>query len=278
VRQLVRVARELSEFARTTRALSPVALAVRDALLRAREPALLLFRDLPLACSMQPFIEIGTVPDEEIEAFVVKLRSALRELRLAYQKLLDSIEEALRTRLGLPASATAFREALALRAARLLSFAVESQLRGFLALACEDRPREEWLASLGALVSGKPPDVWHDRDVGQARFSMEVVLRRFLSLESMLFGSEAAFTDDVRTLVRVAVSPPQQRGRSLIVSLEPGHEPSFSAARGQIQSVVDHLSASVSRDTILAALGLLAHEIMSEIDNARDGFNQKETP
>jgi hypothetical protein len=87
VRQLVRIGRELSEFAQTTRALSSSALAVREALLRAKEPASFLFRDLPLACGTQPFEAMGKASREYIDAFVEKLREAIRELRLAYPSL-----------------------------------------------------------------------------------------------------------------------------------------------------------------------------------------------
>src|SRR5262249_32916437 len=55
VRQFVRVARELTDFARTTKTIAPKAQAVREALLRAREPAPLLFHELPVACGRPSF-------------------------------------------------------------------------------------------------------------------------------------------------------------------------------------------------------------------------------
>src|SRR5207245_2470016 len=46
---------ELPEYARLTRRLSLDARAVRDAILRASEPATLLFNDLPAALGLEPF-------------------------------------------------------------------------------------------------------------------------------------------------------------------------------------------------------------------------------
>jgi len=278
VRQLVRIVRELSEYARTTRSLAPGALAVREALLRAREPASLLFRDLPLACGMKPFGATGTGTVEDTEAFVERLRGAIRELRFAYPKLLDTIEDALRTGLGLPADTGAFREDLAVRAARLSPIAVEPQLQAFLALAGEAQPRDEWLAAIGALLSGKPPSMWHDQDLEQTQFTMGILIRRFSSLESMLESPEAAAAGDVHSLVRVAVSPPHQRARSLIVALRPEHEPLFGSVHAQMQEVAARLSASVPRASILAALGLVMHDLMSEVNRERHGSEQQVTP
>jgi hypothetical protein len=119
--------------------------------------------------------------------------------------------------------------------------------------------------------------MWHDGDVEQAQFTIGILLRRFLSVESMLDAPEAATASDVRSLVRIAVSPPQARERSLIVELPADDEPWFGAVHARMQEITAHLSASVPRDSILAALGLLMHELMSEIDHVRRGSEDQVT-
>jgi hypothetical protein len=100
VRQLVRVARDLTDFARTTKTVSPKAQAVREALLRAKEPAPLLFHDLPIACGREQFDAKGAAAEGEVEAFVEELRACVRELQRAYNDLLETIEDAVRTGLS----------------------------------------------------------------------------------------------------------------------------------------------------------------------------------
>jgi hypothetical protein len=276
VRQLVRVVSDLPEFARTTRLLPTRTLAVREALLRAKEPASLLFHDLPLACGIPGFEATGTAPGSDIEAFIGELRAAFRELRLAYPNLLDSIVEAIRADLSLPADEATLRGALAHRAARLLPVAVEPELKAFLVAVCEDQPREDWLASLGMMFAGKPLNLWRDQDVEKARFTIKSLCRSWGKLESVLDAPEAA-TADVLSFMRVAVVTPQGGERSLVVDLRPGDEAAFRSIRAQIQDIVAQLSASMPRETMFAALGLSLYERISEIHDAKRVENLQAT-
>ena len=163
VRQLVRVVRELPELARTTKAISPAAQALREALLRAREPATLLFRDLPIACGVPPFEAEGTTSGEEVERFIEGLRAAVRELRSA------------------PETATA----------------------------------------------------------------------------------------DARSRLRVAVTLPQQRERSMILSIQPEHDALIGSLGTHIQNIAARLPAPVARESVIAALGIVMHGLMSEIQDTK---------
>lgn len=163
VRQFVRVVRELPEFARTTKAISPAAQALREALLRAREPATLLFRDLPIACGVPPFEAEGTTSGEVVERFIEGLRAAVRELRTA---------------------------------------------------------------------------------------------------------PEAA-TTDARSLLRVAVTMPQQRERSMLLSAQPEHDAMIGSICTQIQNIAARLPASVARESVVAALGIVMHGLISEIQDTK---------
>ncbi len=266
VRQFVRVARELPEFARTTKAISPAAQALRDVLLRAREPATLLFHDLPIVCGVPPFEAAGTTSCEAIERVVETLKAAVREMRLAYPALLDAIEEALRAELGLPADTTELRKDLARRAARLVPIAIEPTLAAFLTRACDDLPRDEWLVTLGAMVAGKPPTMWRDADLERARLTIKRLGRLFLSLESVLDAPEAP-TADARSFLRVAVMVPRHRERSMILSLQPEHEVIIGTICAQIKDIAAGLPAAVAREAVLAALGIVIQGLMSEIQN-----------
>lgn len=278
VRQLVRVVRELTDFARTTKTLSPKAQAVRAALLRAREPAPLLFQELPVACGRPSFEAKGGPSEADVEAFVEELRATIREIQLAYPNLLDAIEDAIRTGLNLPNDALRLRRELADRADRLLPLAVDAQLKAFLLrVSDEDLRREEWIVSVGTLLGGKPPESWHDRDIDQMRLTLGLVCRRFASLETMLIGPDTTPTPNDPPLLRVTVTQPGQVEQERVVPLRVADEVLVASVCSQLRAVADSAAASLPREAIVAALGLVARDIIAEI-NGQVQSSDREVP
>lgn len=278
VRQFVRVVRELTDFARTTKTISPKAQAVREALLRARDPAPLLFKELPIACGRDPFDAKGPPSESEVEAFVEELRAVIRELQLAYPNLLDSIEDAVRTGLNLPNDQQRLRRELADRAERLLPVAVDAPLKAFLVRAGdEDLRREEWTVSVGTLLGGKPPESWHDRDIDQMRLNLGLVCRRFASLESMLIGPETTPTPNDPALLRVTITQPGHLEQERVVPLRQADDALVASVCSQIRAVCDSAAASLPKEAIVAALGLVARDIIAEI-NRQGHTPEREVP
>jgi len=95
VRPLCVFAAQLPEYTRNTKQLTPGTLAVREALLAAREPSTLLFRGLPIALGLEPFqqSDLAQSGSKRVQAFIVSLRAALNELRLALPQLKNRIRE-----------------------------------------------------------------------------------------------------------------------------------------------------------------------------------------
>ena len=267
VRQFVRVVRELTDFARITKTLSPKAQAVRETLLRARDPAPLLFNELPIACGRPAFDAVGAPSEGDVEIFVEELRVVIRELQLAYPSLLDSIEDSIRTGLNLPNDQHSLRRELGDRAARLLPVAVDANLKAFLIrVSDEDLGREEWIVSAGTLLAGKPPESWHDRDIDQMRLTLGLVCRRFASLESMLIGPETTPTPNDPPLLRVTVTQPGQLEQERVVPLRYADEALVASVCTQLRAVAESAAASLPREAIVAALGLVARDIIAEIN------------
>jgi hypothetical protein len=236
VRRLVRVIADLTDFARTTKTVSRKAQAVRQALIAAREPAPLLFEELPVACGLPAFAASGEQSERDVEVFVEELRSALRELQRAYPALLDTIEDSLRTGLNLPRDTHALRQELTTRADRLADVAVDPQLKAFLLRARdEDMPRDEWLVSVGTLLGGKPPDSWHDRDVDQMRLTLGHICRRFSSLEAMVIGRAA----EPGPGLRVAVAQLGLAELERVVPLRSADLPLIESVRSQIRELAE---------------------------------------
>lgn len=178
---------QLPAYVHNTKKLSPTALAVRDAILAAREPSKLLFNDLPKACGFEPF-PTNAVASKEVQAFIRGLKTALDELRAAFPELQERLRKLLREAFDLPGSFQQFRSALARRAEQVVLGVNEPKLRAFcLRLMDDNLPESEWLESLGSYLALKPPAKWHDAE--DDLFAQELVplATRFHRVESIVF-------------------------------------------------------------------------------------------
>jgi len=188
VRPLCKFAATLPDYAKQTTSLSKSALAVRDALMNATEPATLLFEELPTSCG-QPAISAGRkIKDDRVKRYVRALKKALGELRSAYPNLLSRIEEQLATAFGSSANPTTTRKRLQQQAKDLGVHITEPTLKAFcLRLADAKLPRDAWLESLGSLVLAKPPRRWIDRDESRFEEAVFQLAERFAETSSLAF-------------------------------------------------------------------------------------------
>jgi hypothetical protein len=172
VRPLCQFAAELPEYTRRTSGFSQEAAAVRNTLLAAREPATMLFRDLPEACGFSAFSPDQNGHGDDAKKFVAALRDAIGELRAAYPGLLNKIISRVSDALG-ENRQTFDRARLAVRAARVSLAAREPRLRTF-ALRLRDPGLSDdgWAEALASFIVAKPPAKWLAAD--DARFSEEV--------------------------------------------------------------------------------------------------------
>ena len=188
VRPLCMFAAELPPFTQKTKKLSPKALAVRTALLTAREPATLLFWELPAACGFAEFGSEENSTGNEVDVFVAMLKEVLDELRMAYPRLQERIKAELIDVFGLIASTSEFRNVLARRSEHLILDVTEPRLKAFCnRLADIQLGESEWLDSIGSLICSLPPTRWND--IESEKFSQELaqICTRFLRVESIAF-------------------------------------------------------------------------------------------
>jgi hypothetical protein len=267
VRGLMRFLAALPRYAKNTAFLSADALRVRDALLRAREPAQLLFTDLPIACGCRPFEADVRGEEEEIERFLTTLRRALADLQNAHPRLMAQVQQALSQGFGLPTEGPLLRRELVARAKRVFPLAVEPLLRGFLVRASDEGlDHDDWLVSLATYLAAKPPGEWIDRDQDQFNVQLALVSRRFRSLEVMALADAAP--EDGTRLVRVAVA---QRGgieQESVVVIREAEVPSVSRLQARIRAVVEKHYGKMPRDAIVAALALVTERLLSDQERA----------
>jgi hypothetical protein len=205
VRPLCMFAAELPPFTQKTKKLSAPALAVRGALLAAREPAILLFRDLPSACGFAEFSSAQNSIGNDVDAFVAKLKEVLDELRMAYPQLQERIKAELINAFGLTGTTRDFRTVLGHRSEHLILDITEPRLRAFCNRLIDTQLGEsEWLDSIGSLLCSLPPTRWSDTDTERYTQELAQMCARFLRVESIAF--EKRGRRDIELAMRLSIT------------------------------------------------------------------------
>lgn len=210
VRPLVRFAAALPAVTKKSTALSAEATAVRDALLVAREPDILVFEALPESVGLPPFRpgEVSPVPSRQLAAFRRALLRALTELQTHYDQMLASCRSRLHDAFGVSAEEVDVRQHLRVRAQYLLGRIIEPRLKRFtLAAADFDADDRQWIEAIAMIVADRPMDSWTEDDVLAFEANLGDLARRFASLEALQRGAAAAGRDgfDAR---RVTITRP----------------------------------------------------------------------
>lgn len=179
---------QLPAYVLNTKRLSPTAVAVRDTILNAREPARLLFRDLPKACGFDP-ITVEAAAGKPVQTFVKSLKAALDDLRVAFPEMQERLRQQLRAVFDPPGTFPQFRTALAARAEQVVLGVTEPKLRAFCLRLMDDHlPESDWLESLGSYLALKPPSKWQDAEADLFSTELAQLAARFHRVESIAFA------------------------------------------------------------------------------------------
>ena len=180
VRPLMQFVADLPEYSRNTKQLSADATKVRNILLTARDPAQLIFHDLPAALSASSLSK---------DALAAKVSKLIVELSNSYDALLARLSASITEAFGTTTPMTAFRKELNARSKAVAGKLVESDLKAFVLRlgdgALDDR---QWLESLANHLSKKKAIRWFDSDE-------EVFNQRLVILAQRMLRSEAAQGD-----------------------------------------------------------------------------------
>lgn len=275
VRPLCQFAAQLPESTRRSTALGTTAIAVRDALLSAREPVVLLFRDLPQACGLGKF-DPGDAPDAAlVKGFVASLQDAIGEMRGAYPALLERIVASVSESIG-EDKQTFDRAKLAARAARVTLAAREPRLRTFaLRLRDPGLSDETWAEALASYVVSKPPARWIPGD--ETRFCEEIsaLAELFKKVEAAAFGAGG----DTPSPMAVRLNLTRGDGVDLVRVIEPRLKE--DAATAELFGVFNNLLPKDQQARIDVLARMLwselggTHEAGAEISNAGQPVNSR---
>jgi hypothetical protein len=197
---------QLPTYVHNTKKLSAKSMAVRDAILAAREPSRLLFVELPHACGFEPFAA-GALADKRVQAFVREFKTAIDELRAAFPEFQERLRNSLRTAFDLAGTFQQFRSTLARRAELVVLGVSELKLRAFCLRLMDDNLAEsEWLESLGSFLALKPPSKWHDAEEELFGQELSLLSTRFHRVESIGFigGKPAESSTGIRLAITQA--------------------------------------------------------------------------
>lgn len=165
---LFRELRLLPPYSQKTRvALSPEAIAVRDAFHQATEPDVLLFETLPAIFNMGPFRGRRRLDKRVADEFADRLAEVIRELRESYANLLTSIRHQLAQATSTSGDLRELRQALSADATRLDGHVLEPRLKAFVGALGRPLDEDEWLENVAMVVcEGQAPRVWTDDVAG----------------------------------------------------------------------------------------------------------------
>ena len=264
VRGLVRFVASLTPYARRTLRISERARSIREALVRAREPAQLVFDELPAACGCLPFGLNQTEAPERVDEFVGPLQAGLREMRNAYPALIERACAVLADHLSLSKTPTDLAAELRSRARHLEDVAVEPILKSFVLRAADEAlAPDDLITSLLTQLASKPPHEWGDADEDHFQVRAAHVARAFRSAESLVVVGDEA--DGEQGLLRLAVARRGHPERDRVLPLWPADEARIAALRDRILDAVKaNASKTVNsdRDQALAALALAAESLI----------------
>ena len=274
VRGLARFVAKLTPYARRTLRISQCARDIREALVRAREPAQLVFDDLPAACGCPPFGSSSTNEQHRIDAFVGALEAGLREIRDAYPALLTRACDALANRLSLPGDRAELCAELRGRARQVGDAAVDPRLKSFVLRASDGAlGPDDLLVSLLTQLADKPPPEWSDADEDRFEVRLAYVARAFRGAESLLVDATNGAACGP-ALLRLAVARRGRPEHERVLPLRAAEEKRIAALRDRILDTVSRSgpeAAAFDNDQALAALALAAESLLHAGDQPQTG-------
>lgn len=259
VKPLFRFLRRLPQYCQSTKRLTDRTLNVRSVLMHAKEPDQLLFRELPLACGMEPF-SVGETDGERATQFFAVLRSSITELQKAYDDLLRDLQALL-----LAAFDLSERSSLESRAKSVASYCVEPRLKAAVNYIANEHMEDSlWIEAIATSLVGKAPKSWTDDDRLRFEISLSEVSRHIRHLEALLYEEQRRQNAGQRLeeVYRIGVADRHSMELGAVVVVEKHEEQQFTRA---VMALEEHMkNAGVSRQVALATLASVSQSLLAE--------------
>ncbi|HXE74007.1 MAG TPA: hypothetical protein VNN18_00005 [Candidatus Xenobia bacterium] len=266
VRPLYRFFNRLPPYSQQTKTVSETTRAVREALVSAREPDVLLFEDLPRACGLEPFLARRTNIDRAA-GFFRSLKSALIELQRAYDDLLAELQESLFRAFNTTGPKS--RELVRLRAQAIWEHSVDPRLRAFVHHLCDEQlDNVAWTEAVGTLVVGKTPRMWSDMD--RARYDVNLIelVRSFRHIETLVFEitRQLHLGKAPAEVLRIGITDRHSKEREAVVVVESDDQDKLAEAVIEVEECLKRQGVVGNPELALAALATVSRRFLAELE------------
>jgi hypothetical protein len=270
MRPLFKFLHRLPAYTKQTKSLSSDAVNVRECLFRAKEPDLLLFRDLPGVFGLPPF-DMRSRADMNASVFLKAWRSTLLELQRAYDDLVVEIHNLVLRAFNI--SSEAGRAAVQRRAMAVFENCVDPRLRAFAHhLAEPDAVDAQWAEAIATMLVGKVPKTWIDSDRARFEIALSEMVRSFRHIEAIVFERSRrpeSAADPVR-LIRLSVTDEFSAEREIVATVEKRDRELLATGILQVRRALTDLGLEDRQNLALAILGSLVQEYIPGEKSADD--------
>ncbi len=238
VQPLCEFAANLPKYVLNTKKLSKEALAVRDAILLAREPVNLLFVDLPKACGFEPFKTDELVESKAVKSFVQSLKKALTDLKMAYPELKERLKKEIQDAFNITGSFEKFRRSISEQAERIAISVTEPKLKAFcLRLIDDSLPEPEWIESVSSYLVSKPPDKWKDDDENMFYQKLIEKTVRFSRVQNVVFTKSGNSENSIG--MRFALTQSDGKEQENVIYISPDDETKEKDIQDKVAAIIN---------------------------------------
>jgi hypothetical protein len=266
IKPLYRFFNRLQDYTKRTASLSTKVIAIREALLAARDPDNILFNDLPVACGFEPFTTSKARPGI-VREFFHELQSGFLELQKCYDDLLHRLQQLLYQAFDIKGSNA--RLILQQRAATVSNYAVEPRMKAFIMHLCADDLEDvQWIEAIGALLAGKPPKSWNDADRARYEVAVAELSRNLRHMEALVFELTRAEVAGEATaeVFRIGVTDRHSKEAEAVVSVSAKDTDTLAKAIVDLETVLDRSGVADRPALSLAALAAVSRMFLSRLD------------
>ncbi len=258
---------QLPKYTLTTQALSEGAKNLRQAVQNAREPDVLLFKELPEVLGFPAFGTEATTSSKAVSDFFSTLQGALSELGQAYGALLNSVEHLLVEAFNLSPTKEELRAELVARAEPLLGVAIETQLKGFLIQVCSGgHDFTSWIEAIATYLAKKPPASWVDADKAQFEINLSELARKFRHFEAVSYEKREHTESSAGEPIRVGITTPNQHEQERVVTLTPTADERATEIEDAIKQVFDKFNVDDNPELHIAILARISKKWMQQLE------------
>lgn len=273
IKPLYRFFNRLQDYTKRTATLSPKAIAIREALLAARDPDQILFHDLPIACNFEPFTASKTNPGS-VRQFFHELQSGFSELQRCYDDLLQRLQQLLYHAFDIKGNNA--RMLIQQRATTVANYAVEPRMKAFIMHLCADDLEDvPWIEAVGALLAGKPPKLWNDADRARYEVAVAEFSRNLRHIEALVFEltRPEVVRDAAAEVFRIGITDRHSKELEAVVSVTAEDRVVLTKTMIDLEAVLQQSGVSERPALSLAALAAVSKGFLSRLGQ---GTNAKE--